>query len=206
MEPRAVDNSSIFVIVFLNPESGRRNSMNIKNKSWLVAILFIACIVLIPLGICTMAYHEEYASTRIDERIRSESVKSITNKFSEAMSFGGAGGLASTEIEVFSAEQFLEKTAGEPVYSSIDYYNFDHGLDKIYVSLIKDRSGVYIYHDRYELADYYVAAFDGRNIYWYKNNESSCTILGLALFLAAALASLKCWDALKRRGTVCSIT
>lgn len=182
--------------------------MDIKIRSALLGILLIVLCAVLPILITAPFYQEENVVMQTNDVIPAEPVKSITNKFVESRSLGAAGGLASTEIEVFSASQFLNKTAGEPVYSSVNLYDYTSGsyriFDRTYASLIKDRSGVYTYHDEYKLDGYVVKdySFDGRTICWQKNNFLVCLVLWLIILLAMIAASYQFWGVLRRRRLV----
>lgn len=185
-----------------------------KTYSGPLTLFLILCIFILPTIVAMSVYHEERFTTRIEDRIPAEPVKSITNQFSETVAFGGAGGLASTEIRTSSVEQFLNQTAGEKVYSAIVFsggmgegaYNPGPSvLEKTYASLIKDRSGVYTYVERYEYSGYTIEDFYDGTIHWYHNNRDICFFVWLGGFVVMLFVSLKAWKEFKRRGWVKSI-
>lgn len=185
----------------------------LTKKSIKKVLIFIFAFMLIgafvfglPTFMAMCLYHEDSFITRIDDRIPDEPVKSITNKFVEGAGFGGAGGLASTDIETSSVDQFLEKTAGEKIYSTYslkyDTASFDpypNVFIKTYVSLIKDRSGVYTYIEKYRYEGYLIKDFDGETIHWYKDNAPLCIILWVVVFFVAIFVTFKTWKFLDKR-------
>lgn len=157
-------------------------------------LLLVIFIVWLPSLVVMNIYHEEKFTVQLEERITAEPVKSLTNQFSENLFFGGAGGLASTEIELASTDDFLNKTAGEKVYSSVMLADANSRFIKLYLSLIKDRSGVYTYYERYYYPDYEIADFDGRIIYFQKNNVWLCLLIGVAILIVDLFLLKMVWS------------
>ncbi|MDD4531405.1 MAG: hypothetical protein PHH21_01725 [Candidatus Pacebacteria bacterium] len=180
--------------------------MDIYKRTDLIFFVLLVLLFAVPTVFAYVSFQEESFAEDVDGTIRAELVKSVTNKFSQGVGVGGAGGLASTEIEVFSPFQFASKAGDEPTYYSMDFSYNSNGnpyvLQRTYAALIKDHSGVYIYRDRYEREGFIIDHFDGMHIYWRGDNMRFCVAAWIVIFFVMLAGSFAGWRILKRRGFV----
>lgn len=105
-------------------------------------------------------------------------VKDVYNKFTDAVSLGGAGGLGNTQVECYTFDQLKELAKGNTIYYSVQ-------PDQIsFVAVNNSIAYVYTYYapnpDRY-----YIDHVEGNKIYFHKcaNNLAAWELLVTILWL-----------------------
>jgi len=178
------------------------------NLKILVAnVLLIAMLLFVPWLAGLSVYHEQRMTIPIKNEIENSiSMREMENKFVEIHSVflggAGAGGLGAPQMFAFSAEQFLNNTGNEKIYSAVALSGND-GIDeratvykKSYWAFIENRAGIMVYEEIYSQTGFVIEGYDNSNIYFFGTNGCFAFFVGIVAFIVLIIIEFYIVDSL----------